>query len=88
MSDATAHNFLQSPTLPLICSNEGAMLFVIFFFPHSFLLQGMHVGIYPGKNKKKKNKHWIRTEKNNTTVPTELLLVSYTAWSFKKHRIM
>lgn len=65
MSDATAHNFLQSPTLPLICSNEGAMLFVIFFFPHSFLLQGMHVGIYPGKNKKKKTN--TESEQKKTT---------------------
>lgn len=54
MSNTTAHNFLQPATLPLVCSNEGATLFVIFFVPHSFLLQGMHVEIYPGKKKIKK----------------------------------
>lgn len=69
VSDATALSVLQSATLPLICSNEGATLFVIFFFPYSFLLQGMHVEIYPGKKKlnKKKNKHWFRREKKKTT---------------------
>lgn len=83
MSEATAHTFPQSATLPLICSNEGAKLLVVFFFPHSFLLQGMHVEIYPGekkpKNEKKPQTLIQNRKKNNDTVPTELLLVSYTA---------
>lgn len=86
MSDATAHNFLQSATLPLICGNEGATFFVIFFFPRSLLLQGMHVEIYLEK-KQTKTKIQNRKE-NDDTAPTELLLVSYTASSFKKHRIV
>lgn len=45
----------SSRPLPLVCSDEGATLFVIFSFRCSFLLQGMHVEIQSGRRKAKRS---------------------------------
>lgn len=39
------------------------------------------------KNPNKKQNHRFRPGGNNETVPTQLLLVRYTAWSFQKHHV-
>lgn len=65
MSEATAHNVRQSATLPLICSNKGATLFVIFFFPHSFLFT-RHACWNLSRKKKKKQKLKKKNKQTNT----------------------
>lgn len=83
---SSRREFLQSATLPLVCIDQGATLSVIFIFFFQVILFSYKACML--KSSQERKAKWKPLKFKNTTIPTELLLIGYIAWSFKKHRVV